>query len=279
MFAPLTVVVICCDDERVFSTIDSVDLDLPIIVSLVPNESLEERLRARGVQVVLSRRGSNSISVNRGLDAVKTKAGIIIDSDCCFHPGCLAKIISMLQEAPLARTHVHFETSDRLFASNSLAEWYSSVNNRLPIRAYTPGLALKLDIIDSIGGYYFDERIFWSCDSEFSKRVTRAGLEIAYLPDAAITHAPISLAHFIRSGYKHGMGNRAQVKLGLRPPFENPDRILGRLLYRLNPKRRINGQRLKSEKSDRILNIIWTIAFYVGYYRVFFHPVERISAY
>ncbi len=273
----LTVLIICCDDERVFDAIASVDCNVPIIVSLVPNLSLEERLRKLGVEVVLSQRGSYSISCNRGLEAIRTPFAFIIDSDCVLHHGCIPLIIETLRSAPLARAHVNFLTNKNLFASSTIAQWYSMVNNRIPIRAYTPGLGLRLMLRPFVGGYFFDERIFWACDSEFSHRVQCAGLDVAYESAAVVSHAPISFMHFIKSGYKLGMGTRCQVKLGLRLPYENPDWIMRRLLYRLNPEHRIERKNSKTFKRNRLLNTVWTLAFYLGYYRVFFRSAERIG--
>lgn len=275
--ATLTVVIICCDDERVFDAIASVDSDFPIIVSLVPNPSLEKRLTEIGVHLVKSQRGNYSISCNRGLDAVETDFAFILDSDCVLHSDCLTQIQAQLQKTPITRAHVNFLENSQLFASNTLTQWYSDVNNRLPIRGYTPGLGLRLKIKPLIGGYFFDERIFWSGDSEFSHRVKSAGIEIAYEPSAIISHAPISFAHFLKSGYMLGMGSHAQVKLGLRPPYESPTWILRRLLYRLNPKHWLELYSKSKINGKRLLNMIWTIAFYFGYYRVFFKPAEDIG--
>jgi GT2 family glycosyltransferase len=62
-------------------------------------------------------------------------------------------------------------------------------------QAVTPGLGLRLDFLSKIGGFYLDERVFWSCDSEFSNRVQRAGLEVAYSESAIVSHATISFAY------------------------------------------------------------------------------------
>jgi GT2 family glycosyltransferase len=273
----ITIVIICCDDDRVFQAIASVDRGVPVIVSLVPNTFLEFQLREAGVQIVLSRRGNYSTSCNRGLAAVETKYAFIIDSDCVLRPGCLEEIINQLRESPLVRAQVNFQSLSDIYLSKEIADWHSKTNNRLPIRAYTPGLGLRLDILTVLGGYYFDERIFWSCDSEFSYRVQRVGLKVAYSESAIINHAAISFPHFVKSAFKLGMGTRAQVKLGLRPGYENPDWIVRRLLFHVNPLRKKESYQVTSKvKHNIFLKTVWNVAFYCGYYSVFCHQADQI---
>lgn len=272
----LTLVIICCNDPHVLQTVASVDVDVPIIVSLVPNETLEAGLLARGARVVDSIPGNYSISCNRGLAAVATEYAFIVDSDCTLEPGCLAKIEQLLDEAPLARAHVRFVVDLAIAHSDRTATLQGRANNRTPVPAYTPGLGLRLSIAEAIGGYFFDERVFWACDSEMNRRIQKAGLTIAYCPEAVITHGPISVTHAMRSAFKLGMGNRAQAKLGLRPPYESPDWLLRRFLGWLR-----RGMPRPARSQDalalRFLSRASLCAYYLGYYRVFFRPPEAIG--
>jgi hypothetical protein len=271
----LSVVIICCDDPHVFATLDSIDVDVPVIVSLVPDQDLEAGLRARGVKVTHSTRGNYSISCNRGLASVQTSRAFIVDSDCTLGPGCLTRIDALLDEVPLARARVYFEATPQVRFSDRIAQLRDAVNNGLPIRAYTPGLGLHLDIAPAMGGYFFDERIFWACDSEFNHRAQQAGLRVTYSPEAIISHGPITLSHELRSAFKLGMGNRVQVKLGLRPPYENPEWLVKRTLGWLlrGPSK---GKRLHLDPVRRLIHWGWTLAFYAGYYSIFFWRPENI---
>lgn len=274
--ADLTVVIICCDDPHVFKTIDSIPCGVPVVVSLVPNRDLEAGLQLRGVELVHSTRGNYSISCNRGLSSVETSQAFIVDSDCLLCPGCLTRVSALLDAAPLARAKVRFESTPDVYCSQRVAQLRDLVNNRLPIRAYTPGLGLRLDVRSSLGGYFFDERIFWSCDSEFHRRAKRAGLAIAYSSEAVVLHKPIYLSHELCSAFRLGMGTRAQVRLGLRPAYENPGwlakRLLGWLMCRL-PK----SEPLPADPILRLLHWGWTLAFHIGYYSVFFRDPEEIG--
>lgn len=259
----LSLVIICCDDPRVFAAIDSVDADVPIIVSLVPNSDLESAISARGVTVTHSVRGNYSISCNRGLAVVDTKRAFIIDSDCILHAGCLSRIDALLNTAPLARAYVEFATTPKVHFSRLTAKFHDNINNRRPMRAYTPGLGLRIDVAQGLGGYFFDERVFWASDSELSHRVQKADLSVAYSPEAVITHAPISLTHLMHSAFRMGKGNYAQVQLGLRLPYENPTWLIRRLVRWLS-RDAIHGPRQNG--AMRLIQWGWTVAFYVGHY-------------
>ena len=264
----LTLVVICCDDPHVFQAIASAGGPVPTVVSLVPNAELEKALLEQGVRVVHSRRGNYSVSINRGLAAADTRRAFIMDSDCTLDPSCVDRIDRLLDEAPVARARIAFEHDPTVFCSRQIGALRDSVNNRNPAPAYTPGLGLHLDLAPALGGFFFDERIGWGGDSEFSRRATQAGLRIAYDPEAVVNHKAIGLGHEIGSGYRFGFDCHTQVKLGLRPSWEHPQWIVRRLLSAMrhrNPpavQPRIDG-------TAKLIRLGWWLAFYAGYYRCF----------
>jgi hypothetical protein len=261
----LTVVIVCGYDPRVFDCIASLDVDVPVVVSLVPNSGLEDRLKSMGVHVIASVKGNYSISCNRGLDAVETSAAIIVDSDCILEKSCVERIANALDTNPLARATICFQSSPNVLASHWTSLLRNSVNNRQPVPAYTPGLGLRMSIVDKIGGYFFNERIFWGGDSEFGHRVQRAGLDIGFDPQAIVDHAPISLWHELRSGYKLGQGNWIQTNLGLRPGYETPLWLMRRFFGWLRGKNK--ASRTLQEWPLRLLASAWWCTYYAGYYQ------------
>ena len=103
----ITVVIVCGYDSRVLDCISSVDVPVPIVVSLVPGSNLERVLRDKGVEVVISGAiGNYSVSCNYGLAAVKTSQAMIVDSDCVLEKGCIERIATILEEYPLARAAI-----------------------------------------------------------------------------------------------------------------------------------------------------------------------------
>lgn len=261
----LTLVVVCRDDPRVFDLLDSRDTDVPTIVSIVPNQHLEQKLGERGVTVILSIQGNVSVSYNRGINAARTSRVFIVDCDCILNPGCLELMDRLLDHALIARALIKFESSPNAFLSQHTAKMRHSHNNRIPIPAYTPGLALRKQVIERLGGYYFDERIFWASDSEFSRRVSQAGIEIAYSPEAIVIHSPISLYHEMRSAFKLGMGNRRQVRFGLRISNEDPIALIKRAVGWII----LWPRKVRSQLNDPIFNVMqraWFIMFIAGYY-------------
>jgi len=265
----LTVVIACRDDPRVFAAVASVRGEAPVVVALVPDPVLQAGLLTQGVRVVASVPGNTSVSCARGLAAVRTGRAFIIDSDCIVRPGCLARMSALLDGAVLARARVHFSSDARVRCSGRIARLRDGVNNRTPVPAYTPGLGLRLDVAPVLGGHVFDERVFWAGDSELWRRARRAGLEVAYDPEAVIEHAPISLGHEMRSAFKLGMGTRVQVRLGLRPAYESPAWLARRLLGRLRPRRKScpsEPPRPRPAPGTRLLALAWTVVYYAGYY-------------
>lgn len=273
----LSLIIICCDDPNILNAIDSVDVDIPVIVSIVPNEDLESQLQTRKVQIVHSIRGNCSISRNRGLAVIKTKRVFFMDSDCTLEPGCLKHINRMLDKSPVVRSYVNYEHSPHICFSNKIAQLRDIVNNHPPIPAYMPGVGIRTEIISALGGYFFDERLFWASDSELNKRILRADLNVVQVPEAVITHKPISLSHELRSGFKQGMGTHAQVKLGLRPPYESPTFLLKKTIGWLTGRLSKHGRNLPRDFVARLIYQGWVLAFYLGYYRVFFRRPEQIG--
>jgi hypothetical protein len=266
----LTLVIICGHDPRVFGCIASVDVNIPIVVSLVPHSGLGAHLKSLGAEVTISGNGNYSISCNRGLAAVKTSRAMIVDSDCVLERGCIEHIATTLDTKPLARAAILFESSPQVFASRWTSQLRASINNRQPAPAYTPGLGLQMSIADRIGGYFFDERIFWGGDSEFSHRALRTNLEVGYDPQAVVRHAPISLWHELRSGYKLGKGNLIQARLGLRPSYESPSWLMRRLLSRMCRKAARNSTSIPI--ALRLLDSAWWCTYFSGYYAAMIWP-------
>ena len=260
----MTLIIICRDDPHVFKLLDSRDADVRTVVSIVPNQDLEHKLRERGVEIIHSIPGNYSVSCNRGINAARTSRVFIVDSDCILNTGCIELINKLLDRTIIARALVEFESLPNVLSQRTAKMRYSH-NNRIPIPAYTPGLALRKEVAERLGGYYFDERIFWASDSEFSRRVFQAGIEIGYSSEAIVTHSPISLYHEMRSAFKLGMGNREQVRFGLRTSYENPVALLKRTVGWIMHW----PFRIKSQFNDPLLHIMqraWSIIFIAGYY-------------
>ena len=277
----LSLVIACRDDPHILKLMETIDVDLPVIVSLVPNEELERELRALGVTVVTSVSGNISISYARGLAAADTESAFIVDSDCLLGPGCLSTVNELLEEAPLARARVEFASTPNIRFSDKIARMRSLDSNTPPLPAWTPGLGLRLEIKHVLGGHFYDERVCWASGAEIDRRVKRANLNVAYSPEAYIVHGPISLSHELRSGYKMGMGTRAQIKLGLCAPDEEPSfgvikRLIG-AVWDIMTKGRTADDLPDDDLATRLIRWAWKVAFHIGYYRVYHKRPEDIT--
>lgn len=263
----LSVIINCKADWRVFECIQSIDEDVEVIVVLVPNLELEAALCERGIRFIHTKPGNYSLNCNLGITAASNDRIIIMDSDCVFTPGCLRRLARLLEDYPLARARIKFLSSNSMLLSETIGRSRSAINNRIPIRAYTPGLGLQRKIVEqALNGTFFDERVFWAGDSEFSRRVSTSGLRIAYDPVAEVIHAPISITHEIRSAYLLGQGSRIQTYYKLRYNYEK----ISDLLQKLRPKNIIrsiwNSYRIAGPGGPFVV-LLWNIGFYVGYFR------------
>jgi len=216
----ITVAITCGGDPRVLRALASVPAGVPIVVSLTPSPDLRAKLVDAGVEVVDSVLGNISVSHNLELSRVRTRHVFWLDSDCVLQPGCLEKVNAALADAPFARARVKFASSRAVWGSRATAYLRELSNNRTPPPAYTPGLGARVGLEQDLGGWYFDERVPWTEDSELGHRLERLGFSLAWADDAIVVHDPISVGHEIRSAFRIGRGVRTQVDAGLRPPHE-----------------------------------------------------------
>jgi GT2 family glycosyltransferase len=133
---------------------------------------------------------------------------------------------------------------------------------------------VRLDIVDRIGGHFFDERVFWSGDSEMNRRIGRAGLGVVQVSGAVLHHGPISFKHELQSGFQLGMSSRAEVDHGLREPYEQPRRLAGGALWWLHHKAPEIARAPFHDPMGRILRAGWKSMFLAGYY-FFPHSAKR----
>lgn len=262
----LTTVINCYNDPRVFRCVESITGDTEVIVVLAGGAAIERELLLRKIRVVPSEPGNYSRNCNLGVHHASRDNVLIVDSDCTLAPCCLERVCSALRHDRIVRCRVEFLCDEHIWLSDVIARLRDSINNAQPIRAYTPGLAFRRSVVAELGGYLFDEDVSWASDSELSRRVKGAGVAIRYDPEAVLYHEPISVGHEIRSGFRLGRGQRMIVEKGLRPGYESPRQLLGKLL---------SGQALANYRQTArqcgrravLVSLAWDLAFYTGYYR------------
>jgi len=207
----LSVVVCCSNDFDLAHTLDSIDEDVEVVASITPNRMIEHYLRMRGVRYAITPVGNHAVTTNSGIDLVQGDAVLIIDSDTVLLPGVIDKVRQRLATSPVVNVPIAFDAED--VKLSRLIARLRTFDNSYDAPAYKPGIAWRLDIRPSIGGYWYDPTVAWPCDAELLGRLRRFGIPIDHLSQPGIVHRPISLRHALRAYYHYGIGDSRRMAL------------------------------------------------------------------
>lgn len=259
----ITVVIANSEDESVFNCIDSIDSDARVVVSLTPCVSIEEKLSRAKIAFVVVPRGNLSVTYNAGIEQARTNKVIIMDSDTVFTHGSIDKLADGLEKYDACKARLWFQVDENQPFSREVAQARDFINSS-PTRVYTPGLALRKDIKDKVGGYFFNEHLRWTVDSEFSHRFHRIGLQFGYIEDAIVNHPPVSAKHDLAGAFLMGLSKRRAVELGVRSGDEDVIPTLKRLVSGETLTKR---NRLFREKgaSTLVYTLFWDCLYNMGY--------------
>ena len=202
----ISVVIRCGDDPRVFDCIDSVDEDVDIIVSTSENVAFEKLLKERGIRYCLSPRKNLSLTSNIGFEHAIHDKVIITDSDTVFEKGCIRKMFYALDNYKIVRSKLKFDVSKKIASSKLVAGARDFVNSKE--LAFTPGIGVRKDLLDDIGGFLFNDVVPFAVDADLNYRVKRSGVKVGYLKDAVITHCAESILHDLKAAKRIGSGVR-----------------------------------------------------------------------
>ena len=256
-----SVVIRCGNDSRVLRCIRSVDTAAEIVVAFTGPSSLADQISSTGSIIVPVPSGNLSIVSNRGIEAAKGDRVVLTDSDTEFEPACIERLTSALARHKIARARLRFEHERGTF-SRVVAEARDYVNG-LPL-VYTPGLAIRRDLIQDVGGFLFNNPVPYAVDADLDLRVKRAGVPVTFVKNAILRHAPIYLRHDIRAAHRIGRGCRISME------HWNRNGSLGEVnrldLKGLKP----NGLAgLLRRKGPAVLayQLVWDASYWIGFLR------------
>lgn len=258
-----TVVIASSEDPSVFNCIDSVNNEASIAVALTPDESIESRLCQLKIPHIVVPRGNLGLTFNAGIDLAKTNKVIIMTDDATFNSGAIDKLEEGLEEFDACKARILFQYDNVHSVTKIIADARDSINS-VPNRVFTPGLALKKDIKEKLGGHFFDERVLWAEDSELSYRFKQKGLSFGYIKDATINHPAVSLSHDLKGAFLIGLSKRRAVDLGLRKGDENVIPTLQRFFSGETFDRKATVFQQKGMKT-LVYMIIWDCFYNLGY--------------
>ena len=205
---------------------------------------------------------------NVGFKATSSNKVIITDSDTLFGKGCVEKLYKALNNYKCVRVNLKPLYSPNLIFSDLVAEGIAYVFS-LPL-AFTPGIAVRKDILPEIGGFLFNDPVPFAVDADLNYRIRKAKIPVKFLNDAYLYHLPTSIKHGLKAAFRIGMGVKVSVE------------YLGLLL---NESQSHLRKALKAVKTSAIFDIlfrkgvklffyqlIWDFFYYIGYfYQKFFN--------
>lgn len=203
----ITVLIRCSDDYRVLDCINSIKLTSPyspIVVSMTPNKKLQNAVIKTGANCCVVPRYNAAITNNRGLELVETEKVIITDADTIFEKGTISLLDKALENYDAVKPRLIFRTETNSPYLSPIANLRTFFNDN-DQKMYIPGLAFSLNIKDKIGGYYFDEKIPWGEDSDFSNRVKKNGLKTRVVGEAVLYHPSVDLSHDLADAFLIGL--------------------------------------------------------------------------
>jgi hypothetical protein len=201
----LSIVINCSDDFHVFETIASIDEDVEIICSITPNEKIATRLKEMAIPYAVTPKGSQSKTTNAGISLTTNNKFILMDSDCYFEEGFIRRVYFLLDEYLVVNGHIIFDYNDSLL-SRAISKC-KNFDDKYENFAHKPGLGLRKDLLNYIGGDWFNEILPWAEDSELSYRIDKAGVRIYHEREFSIHHLPTSYKHNLRSCFRYGGGD------------------------------------------------------------------------
>lgn len=254
----------CADDFAIERCLDSIDDDVSVNVVITPNERIAAILREREVPYSITEYGNIAKSTEIGVNEAEYDNVIVMDSDTWFMPGSIRLLREALQANTMAKADVQF------LGDTAMAKLIARARHRFNSQSNyvtNPGLAMrKQEVRELCNGYIFNPLIRWTEDADLNYRAQKAGIEVAFVPEAVVLHEPIGLNHELKAAFLYGVGKRLSVEHtpGREPVEEFPEIILDALNAVL-PKNA--ASKIICDGLDiALLDTAWRVAYLSGYH-------------
>lgn len=263
----LSVVIPVVDDLRLKNCVESIDASVEVIVVVErPTKEIIDLVKSLGIRCFESHKFSNIGSAwNLGIKHATNDKVFLMNSDCTFGRNCLELINDCLNDFQVVKARLTF-THDG-FVSKIIAksrEYHCGYIPGEEVPLYTPSLAIRKDLVNVLG-YYFDEDIHWTEDSDLRHRIKAAGVKAKYLPDAKIYHAPLGIRKDLMSAFRYGIGERIRAEKGTTIGGHNFLPVLKKILAG-NWIRYLKRVMAKKGSLVALYMIPWNFWYFFGYH-------------
>lgn len=261
MTPALTVIIPVKDDRLMVNAITSAAGD-NVEVLVVFNDNfhgtLQQEAVAAGATFVVANSTNLAVVRNIGISQAKSDQVLFLDSDCRLDIGTLDWVMLELARSAVAKPLLEYKTVSWQTRITSCVREFTTTKTHLPLLP----LAFKKEIVSSIGGYYFDERLGWGEDWDFAVRLLGAFPGLKPSPEANIIHEPLTFGADLRSAFRIGMGRSLQVNNGL-----HRRRVIFRDLCMCGELEKFNRVRKMHGLIAGLYHSFgWRLAYKAGYY-------------
>lgn len=266
---PITIVVPVSKDKRIRKCIESIDEDVEIVVVLNNNPSREVKSIIRNSRrckiVTINETGCNLAKVfNEGIKSATHDKILLMNSDCTFQPGLIREINWLLEMHDIVKARVAFDYekySQYLVAQCRYLFHHVFDGGK---NLFGPGLSFKKSILSAVGGYFFDERMRWGEDGEFSNRINSSPLNI-FIIEKNIFHGKEGIVHDLKVAFKIGEGSGIKNR---KDGVSGFNALTADSLHFLTDHKK--QFRLAYNHGGLILLgyfLLWKVVFHIGFYR------------
>lgn len=212
----LTILVRSANDPRLWRCLDSIDdSGCRVVCAVTHDADTEAELRRRGIPHVVSAPGNPAATTLAAMPLCTSELLLLVDSDCVFEPGAIARMQSLARDADIVRPTILFARTTHSTAATALARTFQYTYCGF---VYEPGLLLRpRTVLPHVGGYLFDANAPFTPDGELDFRLRRSGaigrLRVVTDPLPTLTHAPLPFARHLRSYWRYGASEARRMRL------------------------------------------------------------------
>ena len=201
---------------------------------------------------------------NKGILKSKGEILVFIDADMTVEPDWLKKISEHMSDEEIKYAGFNVEM---FLKKKSVVGMYDKITGfkiekELTCKHYAPTccLAIRKDIINKVG--FFDSRLISGGDSEFGKRVWKAGYEQVYIRGIRVNHpARDSIKKFLKKYFRIGQG-KFQI-MHYYPDLNLPEKEKLSLSYLIPVRPDIFIKQMLKKRKKENFPAIYIIIFYL----------------
>lgn len=209
----ISIIVRCSDDWRVFECLNSIDVECDVVIGLTPNKQIEAEIIRLGYKCAMSEKGNPAATTLSALSLLKYHRVLLIDSDCVFFPGAIARLSQISNDYDIVRPKIEFESTDFSSHLTSLARNFQYEYCGF---VYEPGLVVNLEqTLPKVGGYLFSPYAPFTPDGELDFRIRSLsngnGPSIGNDTATTLLHSSLSFRKHLFSYYRYGMSEVSRM--------------------------------------------------------------------